>query len=227
MWGDPKGSPLLFWYCLGADPGQQTCASAARTNAVEPDALSQGLASMVPDSTGIAGCELVPVAANRDPRGCLYEIYRQSWTSAFPMVQWNVCVTHAGVVRGAHVHADYEEYYTLPKGRVVIGLTDIRRDSKSFRRSAQFDWTAEDEIAVVIPRGIAHVLLFEEESVLAFGLSHYWRREFDGLGCQWDDPELGLTWGDTRPRRSERDRNSGDFRQMLRQYEELSAKLPA
>src|SRR5436189_3835096 len=133
--------------------------------------------SMAPRSTGISGCELVPIAANRDSRGCLMEVYRQSWINAFPTVQWNVCMSDAGVVRGAHVHVDYDEYYTLPKGRVVIGLTDIRRGSSSFRKSVQFDWTAKDDVAVVVPRGVAHIVAFEEDSVLAFGLSGYWTPE--------------------------------------------------
>jgi len=182
---------------------------------------------MVPQSTGIVGCELVPVAANRDPRGCLLEVYRQSWINAFATVQWNVCISNAGVVRGAHVHVDYDEYYTIPKGRVVIGLTDIRRESRSFRESIQFEWGATDDVAIVVPRGVAHVVAFEDDSVLAFGLSGYWTPELDVLGCQWNDPELGLRWPDQNRRRSERDTHSGDFRQMLRLYEDLSAQLCA
>jgi dTDP-4-dehydrorhamnose 3,5-epimerase len=183
---------------------------------------------MASQTTGIVGCEIVPVAANRDQRGCLYEVYRQSWANSFPTVQWNVCVSDAGVVRGAHVHVDYDEYYTLPKGRVALGLIDIRRMSKSFRRSVQFDWGAEDDIAVIVPRGVVHVVVFEEASVLAFGLSGYWTPELDVVGCQWDDPELGLRWPEKGPRRrSDRDSHAGDFCQMLRLYETLSAKLPA
>ena len=99
---------------------------------------------MVLKQTGIPGCDVVPVSANRDERGCLFEIYRQSWPNAFPTVQWNACASNAGVVRGAHVHVDYDEFYTLPKGRVVLGLADIRRTSATFRRSVQLEWSASD-----------------------------------------------------------------------------------
>src|SRR3954447_3519397 len=114
---------------------------------------------MMLPKTGIHGCNTVPVTANRDARGCLFEIYRQSWPNAFPTVQWNVCASDARVVRGAHVHVDYDEFYTLPKGRVTIGLTDLRKNSRSFRRSAQFGWAAEDDVAIVVPRGVAHVVM--------------------------------------------------------------------
>src|SRR3954466_11323278 len=96
---------------------------------------------MVPQQIGIAGCEIVPIAANRDSRGCLYEVYRRSWTNAFPTVQWNVCASRPGVVRGVHVHVDYHEFYTLPLGRVTLGLSDIRRASPTFGKSTQFAWT--------------------------------------------------------------------------------------
>jgi len=170
----------------------------------------------------IAGCELVPVSANRDGRGCLFEIFRQSWPGAFPTVQWNACASAAGVVRGVHVHVDYHEFYTLPQGRVEIGLVDIRADSPTFRHAAQFDWSDEDSMAVVVPRGVAHVVLFKESSVLGFGLSDYWRPEFDVVGCQWNDPELGLQWRDEQVLRSNRDATSGSFREMLSAYEERS-----
>jgi dTDP-4-dehydrorhamnose 3,5-epimerase len=174
--------------------------------------------------TGISGCEIVPVSANRDQRGCLYEIYRQSWPNAFPTVQWNACASTSGVVRGAHVHVDYHEFYTLPRGRVMIGLADIRRTSPTFRQSAQFGWTDRDGFAIVVPRGVAHVVLFEEDSVLAFGLSSYWSAQYDVVGCQWDDPELGFHWPTRSVLRSERDSRSGDYKAMLQLYEQL---LPA
>ena len=170
--------------------------------------------------TDIVGCNVVAVTANRDKRGCLFEIYRRCWIDVIPTVQWNACASTAGVVRGAHVHVDYDEFYTLPLGRVVLGLTDIRRTSPTYRKSAQIEWAAEDGFAVVIPRGVAHVVMFEQDSVLAFGLSDYWNGEYDMVGCQWDDPELGFVWP-TRPVvQSERDTAAGNYQSMLQLYEE-------
>ena len=114
------------------------------------------------------GCDIVPVSANRDPRGCLYEIYRDAWPSSFPTVQWNACASNAGALRGVHVHVDYDEFYTLPRGRVTIGLADIRRSSPTFQQSIQFAWADRDSFAVVIPRGVAHVGLVRRR--IGFGV---------------------------------------------------------
>jgi dTDP-4-dehydrorhamnose 3,5-epimerase len=166
----------------------------------------------------IAGCEIVPVSANRDERGCLYEIFRETWPGAFRAVQWNACASDRGVVRGAHVHVDYHEFYTLPRGEVIIGLSDIRRESSTFGRSAQFYWGDRDAVAFVIPPGVAHVVFFQADSVLAFGLSGYWDRQRDVVGCQFDAPEFGFTWPEISVRRSARDISSGTYSEMLGAY---------
>ena len=173
-------------------------------------------------STSITDCEIVPVSANRDERGCLYEIFRETWPGAFRAVQWNACASDKGVVRGAHVHVDYSEFYTLPRGEVIIGLADIRRDSPTFGRSAQFHWADRDAVAFVVPRGVAHVVLFNADSVLAFGLSDYWERRRDVVGCQWDAPEFGFAWPDGAVRRSARDLASGTYSEMLDHYQRLT-----
>src|ERR1700730_17457990 len=73
----------------------------------------------------IQDCAPVSVKANADERGCLFEIFREEWAGAFKTVQWNACSSRAGVMRGVHVHIDYDEFYTLPMGRIFIALRDI------------------------------------------------------------------------------------------------------
>src|SRR5690349_6683472 len=120
-------------------------------------------------ATGIVGCAPVPVRANADDRGCLFEIFREEWSGSFKTVQWNACAWRAGVMRGVHVHVDYAEFYTLPKGRVFLALKDIRRESQTFGKTAAFEWSATDGFAVPVPAGVAHAVYFLEDSVLAFG----------------------------------------------------------
>jgi dTDP-4-dehydrorhamnose 3,5-epimerase len=172
----------------------------------------------------IDDCAVVPAKPNPDARGCLYEIYRAEWPGAFPAVQWNACVSKAGVVRGVHVHVDYCEYYTLLAGRGLLGLHDIRRESPTFGRSVTVDWRADDRCAVVVPRGVAHVLWFVEDAVLAFGLSSYWSAQLDVVGCRWDDPQLGFEIPDGAKSLSERDGESGTYEEMVESYERLRAR---
>ena len=52
-------------------------------------------------STSIKDCEIVPVSANRDERGCLYEIYRETWPGALRAGKLNAVASDTGVGRGA------------------------------------------------------------------------------------------------------------------------------
>lgn len=175
----------------------------------------------------IAGCAAVPVRPNADARGCLFEIFREEWPGAFRTVQWNACASRAGVMRGVHVHADYDEFYTLPSGRVFLAIRDIRRDSPTFGRTAAFEWRAADGFAVPIPAGVAHAVFFLEDSVLAFGLSDYWRAETDVLGCRWDLLDPSLRWPSATAALSPRDTESGTYEQMVDAYARLAGTLAA
>jgi dTDP-4-dehydrorhamnose 3,5-epimerase len=173
----------------------------------------------------IEGCAPVPVVANSDDRGCLFEIFREDWAGAFPAVQWNACSSAAGVMRGVHVHVDYDEFYTLPFGRVFLALRDIRRTSPTFGESVGFEWSAADGFAVPVPAGVAHAVFFLDHSVLAFGLSGYWKAELDVIGCRWDDLDPSLRWPVESARLSHRDTESGAFDDMVIEYEALSRRV--
>lgn len=179
----------------------------------------------VSTGSGIAGCEIVPVAANHDDRGCLHEIFREEWPQVFRAVQWNACASDQGVVRGAHVHVDYHEFYTLPRGEVIIGLSDIRRASPTFGSSVQYAWSDRDAIAFIVPPGVAHTVYFQSDAVLVFGLSDYWSRERDVIGCQWDAPEFGFDWPNKDVRRSIRDTEAGTYAGMVADYEAFAERF--
>lgn len=172
----------------------------------------------------IPGCAPIEVRPNADERGCLFEIYREEWPGAFRTVQWNACASKAGVMRGVHVHADYDEYYTLPSGRVFLALKDIRRTSPSFGRCVGFEWSACDGFAVPVPAGVAHAVYFLKDSVLAFGLSSYWRAETDIIGCRWDELDPSIPWPAATARLSARDSTSGTYAEMVAQYESMVAE---
>jgi dTDP-4-dehydrorhamnose 3,5-epimerase len=195
----------------------------ARTGAecLLPGGGSRRIARAIP----IEGCAPVPVQPNADARGCLFEVFRESWPGAFRTVQWNVCASRGGVMRGVHVHVDYDEFYTLPQGRVFLALRDARRQSATFGESVGFEWSAADGFAVPVPAGVAHAVFFLEDSMLAFGLSGYWKAELDILGCRWDRLDSRLAWPIETAQVSARDEASGTFDELVDSYESLAASL--
>lgn len=176
-------------------------------------------------SINIAGCAPVPVKSNPDARGCLFEIFREEWPGAFKTVQWNACRSLSGVMRGVHTHADYDEFYTLPFGRVFIALRDIRQESPTFGNSIGFEWSASDGFAVPVPAGVAHAVFFLDDSVLAFGLSGYWKAEQDILGCRWSDLDPSIKWPAKTAVLSDRDTESGSYADMVARYAAMTKAL--
>jgi dTDP-4-dehydrorhamnose 3,5-epimerase len=216
---DQSFCEMLLSVCHGPQPTKE--AIDPRVSMIRSEPPHRATALTIP----IDGCAPVPVRPNSDHRGCLFEIFREEWPGAFKTVQWNACASRAGVMRGVHVHVDYDEFYTLPMGRVFLALRDIRRDSPTFGASAGFEWSSADGFAVPVPAGVAHAVFFVTDSVLVFGLSGYWKAELDIVGCRWEDLDPTLSWPAEAAVVSGRDSASGSFAEMVVQYEKLSASL--
>ncbi len=90
-----------------------------------------------------------------------------------------------------------------------------------------FEWSAADGFAVPVPAGVAHAVFFLDESILAFGLSSYWKAETDVVGCRWDNLDPSLPWPAESATLSNKDSEAGSFADMLTKYEALSASCLA
>jgi dTDP-4-dehydrorhamnose 3,5-epimerase len=151
-----------------------------------------------------AGVRLRPLTMNRDERGILTEVFRNSWETDVVPVQWNITRTEAGVLRGVHVHVRHADYLITLAGRSSIGLRDLRPGSPTEGATAVVEMSGEQLSALTIPAGIAHGFYFHEPSIHLYAVSDYWDVT-DELGCHWADPALGIAWPVTSAILSERD----------------------
>ena len=159
-----------------------------------------------------------PLVANADERGAFTELYRLEWETGVTPIQWNAVRSEAGVLRGVHVHVEHADYLTLPYGRAVVGLRDLRRGSPTEGLSALVELSGDEPASLVIPPGVAHGFYFLEPSLHVYAVSEYWNPA-DELGCHWADPELELQWPDRSPLVSERDARSQSLRALLAELE--------
>lgn len=164
------------------------------------------------------GMELLELPAFPDDRGRLTELYRRSWGGAATPVQWNCVRSRPGIMRGIHVHLGYEEYYLVLAGRMYVGWRDLRRGSPTEGRVGGLELGPEPPRAVRSPPGVAHGLLFLEESLLLVGTTREWDLAAE-LGCHWKDPGLGIPWPRTDARLSAADAARGSLA-------ELAARVP-
>jgi dTDP-4-dehydrorhamnose 3,5-epimerase len=164
------------------------------------------------------GALLRPLEPHRDERGSFTELYRDEWEVGVTPIQWNAVRSEAGVLRGVHVHIRHDDYLTVPLGRAVVGLRDLRRGSPTEGMSSLVELGEERAGALVIPHGVAHGFYFLEPSLHVYAVSEYWDPS-DELGCRWDDPELEIPWPVRSARVSERDAASQPLRALLAELE--------
>jgi dTDP-4-dehydrorhamnose 3,5-epimerase len=150
------------------------------------------------------GVRVTPLEPHPDERGTFTELHRISWGVGVEPVQWNAVRSHAGVLRGVHVHPRHDDYLTVVGGRATVALRDLRPDSPTAGVATCVELRGDAAAAITIPHGVAHGFLFHEPSLHIYAVSHYWDPA-DELGCRWDDPALEIAWPEAEPLISPRD----------------------
>ena len=121
------------------------------------------------------------------------------------MVQANLSVSHAGVLRGIHFHRSQADYWVFLEGRAFIALLDLRSGSPTERTMLTLTIDAgEGRRGIYIPPGVAHGFLAITDTWLQYMVDVYYTGD-DEHGFVWDDPEAGVPWPIDRPVLSERD----------------------
>jgi dTDP-4-dehydrorhamnose 3,5-epimerase len=167
-----------------------------------------------------AGVRVVSLDAHRDERGEFTELFRAEWPTGVAPVQWNAVRSEAGVLRGVHVHVRHDDYLTVPFGRALVGLRDLRRGSATEGLTALVELGHSQPAGLVIPHGVLHGFYFPENSLHVYAVTEYWDPS-DELGCHWADPALEIPWPAPEARVSERDARSQSLAQLLDELEPL------
>ena len=171
---------------------------------------------MAPPALLPDGTLLRPLVAHADERGVFTELYRLEWETGVTPIQWNAVRSEARVLRGVHVHVRHRDYLTLPYGRAVVGLRDLRRGSATEGLSVLVELSGDEPASLVIPCGVAHGFYFHEPSLHVYAVSEYWDPG-DELACHWADPGLGIPWPSPTARVSNRDRDAQPLAALLAQ----------
>jgi dTDP-4-dehydrorhamnose 3,5-epimerase len=153
---------------------------------------------------GVVVTELEP---RHDDRGSFVELFRGSWfAGSRPMMQANLSVSRAGVLRGMHFHRHQADYWCVIDGIAFVALFDLRMGSPSHRIGASFTFDAGSGLrGLYVPAGVAHGFA----ALTAVRLQYVVDGEFTGddeYGIAWDDPDLGIAWPLDGPVLSDRDR---------------------
>jgi len=147
-----------------------------------------------------------------DSRGFFTELYQTERYGKHGIpaqfVQDNFSRSARGVLRGLHIQNPRPQgkLVTILRGAVLDVAVDVRIGSPTFGRHVKVELNEENRRQFWIPRGFAHGFLVLSERADFFYKCDDYYSPMDELVVRWDDPALGIDWGNSNPELSQRDR---------------------
>ena len=119
-----------------------------------------------------------------------------------------------GTLRGLHYQAAPHEESKLVRctaGAIFDVAVDLRPGSPSFGDWAGAELSAENRVALYVPKGCAHgFLTLDDSSEVYYQMSELYVPEA-ARGVRWDDPAFGIAWPGEVAVINDRDRAYPDF----------------
>ncbi|HSH05850.1 MAG TPA: dTDP-4-dehydrorhamnose 3,5-epimerase [Anaerolineae bacterium] len=149
---------------------------------------------------------VVELAHFGDERGYFTETFRKEW---FPQRSWDIFQCNrsestAGTLRGLHYHHNQVDYWYAIRGQLRAGLYDLRPNSPTHGQAHTIEMGDNNRIGLFIPIGVAHGFIAYTDITLTYIVDNYYNGQ-DEFGIAWNDPALGLDWGQTPSNISTRD----------------------
>ena len=154
------------------------------------------------DPTAVNGCWLVRAEPSVDHRGAFVRFACERTLTARGLVghfvQTSLSISRRrGTLRGMHYQA--APHHEVKLVRCVRGcirdvVVDLRPESPTYLRSASYELSADNQLALYIPEGCAHGLLtLEDDCHVLYQIS---AEHVPGAarGVRWNDPAFAIDW---------------------------------
>ena len=126
-----------------------------------------------------------------------------------------------GTLRGLHYQLNPKcqaKIVRCTRGAILDVAVDIRRGSPQYKQWVAVELSEENKKQLFVPRGFAHGFLTLTDNVeVQYKADNYYAPECDG-NIRYDDPEIGIEWGQSEFILSEKDRRAP----LLRERQELN-----
>lgn len=117
----------------------------------------------------------------------------------------------AGTLRGLHFQNEpmaQAKLVRCTKGEILDIAVDIRKGSPTYKKWIAVKLTAGNKKQLFVPRGFAHGFITLTDDVeVQYKVDNDYSREHD-RGIRFDDPSIGVDWGNVNPILSEKDEKS-------------------
>lgn len=170
--------------------------------------------------TGLKGAFLIEPERIEDERGFFARTWSREQLAApglsSRIVECSISFNRArGTLRGMHYQAAPHAEVKLVRctaGAIYDCIIDLRRRSPTFKRWIAVELTAENRLALHVPKGFAHgFLTLEDASEVLYQMSTA-HVPASARGVRWNDVAFGIDWPDTVRVINERDQTFPDFK---------------
>lgn len=150
--------------------------------------------------TKLRGVFTVELEPQRDERGFYRRLWGKDELESFGLSGElnNVGLSFnkkRGTVRGMHYQAaPFEEVKLVQcvRGKIYDVILDIRKDSETFGKWIAVELSEENNVAVYIPKGLAHGFqTIEDDSEVLYCISEKYNAEF-AHGVRWNDAKFDI-----------------------------------
>ncbi|MBR5112921.1 MAG: dTDP-4-dehydrorhamnose 3,5-epimerase [Clostridia bacterium] len=166
--------------------------------------------------TAVDGVYIIEPKVFGDSRGWFYENYSTKTFSEIGIdtvfVQDNRSYSaKKGTLRGLHCQkapAAQAKLVSCTRGEILDVAVDIRRDSPTYMKHVKVLLSAENKLMLYIPKGCLHGFVALTDDVeLSYKVDELYSPEND-RSIRYDDPDIGIDWGEVEPVLSDKDRNA-------------------
>ena len=171
---------------------------------------------MIKEETKLSGVFIIEPKVFGDNRGWFYESYSQKALSDLGIdtvfVQDNRSYSaKKGTLRGLHCQknpSSQAKLVSCTRGKIIDVAVDIRKDSPTYMKHIEVELSAENKRMLYIPKGCLHgFVTLTDDAELFYKVDELYSPEND-RSIRFDDPEIGIDWGDDEHILSEKDKNA-------------------
>ncbi|MFC0561980.1 dTDP-4-dehydrorhamnose 3,5-epimerase family protein [Halalkalibacter alkalisediminis] len=145
----------------------------------------------------IEGVKVKQITKHCDDRGFFAELVREDENILERFGQASMSMSYPGVIKAFHYHEKQDDLWFFPSGNAQVVLYDLREDSKTKGETDVYYMGEENQILLLIPKGVAHgyrVLGEQPATIIYFTTQSYKAADPDEKRLAWDDPVIGFDW---------------------------------
>ena len=151
-----------------------------------------------------------------DARGWFFESYNKKKLKEAGINSDFVQDNHSfsktkGTLRGLHFQNPphpQAKLTTCTSGAVLDVAVDLRKNSPTYKKWVSVELTEKNKKQLFVPRGFAHgFITLTDNTEFQYKLDNFYDIKSD-RNIRFDDPEIGINWGNGNPILSEKDRNA-------------------